>query len=52
MGIQSETPEEFHQSQCGGAYVVNRLDLFWKQISLDLAVFVGDEGREKNNMFQ
>ena len=43
-GILSEIPEELCQSQCGGAYVVNGPDLFWKQISLGLAVFHRDEG--------
>ena len=43
LGIQSEkTPGEFHHSWFGGAYAANWLDLFCKQISLDLAMFDGD----------
>ena len=55
VGIQSETPfEECDHSQFGGAYVVTWPDLFCKQISLDLAMFDGDEGNleGKNIMFQ
>ena len=44
LGISSETPEELHQNQCGGAYVVNGPDFFCKQISLALAEFSRDEG--------
>ena len=48
--IQPEAPsEEFQESQFGVACVINWLGLFCEQISLDLAVFGGDEGnfREK-----
>lgn len=42
--LQSETPEEFHHSQFGGAYVLHGTDLSGKQISVELAVFDENEG--------
>ena len=53
-GIQPGTPEELPLSQLGGVYLVNWSGWFCRQISLDLAVFDGDEDnfRKNNIMFQ
>lgn len=50
FGNQSENLcEELFQSQYGKTFMVNGPDLFWKQISLGLTLFNGDEDKKISN---